>query len=79
MAVFLINLDNEECAKALVAAELCNKMAEKDNIPERPKKKYLKQALYVFVFKIHSYAIIKNFSLREDLQRGHWNKNAWPM
>ena len=28
MASYLINLDNQECAKALVAAELCNQIAK---------------------------------------------------
>ncbi|XP_066918519.1 transient receptor potential cation channel subfamily M member-like 2 [Clytia hemisphaerica] len=34
MALFLITMDNEECSKSLVAAELCQKMADTDRVPE---------------------------------------------
>ena len=47
MASYLINLDNQECAKALVAAELCSQIAKanivgSENVSQRQRKKYAK-------------------------------------
>jgi len=47
MASYLINLDNQECAKALVAAELCTQISQSEitiseNVSLRQRKKYRK-------------------------------------
>jgi len=47
MASYLINLDKQECAKALVAAELCTQISQSEitiseNVSLRQREKYLK-------------------------------------
>ena len=47
MAKFLISLDNQECAKALIAAEISSKLADSDKVSgsDRRRKTYTKAAL----------------------------------
>jgi len=45
MASYLINLDNQECAKALIAAEMCTQVAEaeiqsENVVSHRQRKKF---------------------------------------
>jgi len=44
MAYLLINLDNQECAKALIASEVCSKLSQNELVPENHKKKFVLSA-----------------------------------
>ena len=52
MALFLITMDNEECSKAIVAAELSKQLADTDTVPETDHQRdvYTKAATYVNIF-----------------------------
>ena len=44
MASYLMNLDNQECAKALIAAELCTEISQaevkNESVSRRQRKKF---------------------------------------